>query len=120
MTYETQIVKGKKHKNNNYIMRDCKGCAECCLSLTENNKFLIPLTKADAARLRKNPIFQDLQKKKIIWISKGTYDYFYPYDLIANKLCPFLDLDLKICNIYPDRPSNCKSFFCEEFENTPD
>jgi Fe-S-cluster containining protein len=82
--------------------------------LTTNNKFLIPITKEDAKMLRKNPIFQDIEKNHKVGIKKATFDPFYPYELVAKGLCPFLDKKEKICVIYEDRPSGCRSFLCYE------
>ena len=90
----------------------CTKCAHCCISLTENGQFCVPLTKEDAHRIRKNSIYQDFKGKNIINIVKGISDPYYPYDMVANGLCPFLDTAIMQCKIYPDRPSNCASFTC--------
>lgn len=90
----------------------CTKCAECCLSLTEDGIFTIPLTKKDAKRIKKNEVFRNLNKKKKVKIIKGTYDIFYPFDLYAEGPCPFLTTDTKKCTIYFDRPSNCIKFKC--------
>lgn len=95
-------------------VRNCIGCAECCISLTEKGKFLIPLTKEDAQILRKNEMYQRLRKNGKITIKKGEFDPYYPYDLVAKGLCPFLDPARKFCNIYPDRPTGCRKFECQD------
>ena len=107
MNLKTGLIKPKVE-----TFDECTKCGECCLSLTENNIFTIPLTRKDARRLKSNAKFKELREAGKIEITKGNYDPFYPYDLVAEGYCPFLNLEIKRCIIYEDRPSNCREFTC--------
>jgi Fe-S-cluster containining protein len=96
-------------------MGDCKKCAQCCYTLTDKGVFTIPLTSNDATILKKNSIFQSLEKQKILKITNGNYDPYYKFDLVAKGTCPFLDQTVNRCIIYEDRPSNCRSFECFDY-----
>lgn len=100
------------------IVLKCKGCGQCCISLTESGHFSLPLTKQDVQKLKHNKIIQNLLTSQDLRITKGNYDYYYPYDLVAEGFCPCFDQTTKRCIIYDDRPSNCKAFACSEIDPT--
>ena len=97
------------------IKENCTSCAKCCLSLTENGHFIIPISKEDCKKIKKNNVFKDMKKKGRVKIKKGKYDKFYPKELIGDGDCCFLTDVTKKCLIYEDRPNVCKQFFCDNF-----
>jgi len=92
---------------------ECIKCAQCCLSLTDNGKYSLPLTRGDARKLRKNKIYRSLLRQRTLRIQRGRFDPLYPFELRAKGPCPFLEGEnKKRCLIYVDRPSNCREFTC--------
>jgi len=69
----------------------------------------------DAKNIRALPLFKEYQKAGKIAIKKGEYDPLYPYDLVANGLCPFYDPEARLCRIYDQyRPTTCVKFQCPD------
>ena len=94
----------------------CKTCGKCCLSLTERNKFILPVRATDIPRLEQVPLYNELIKKGALKLKKGTYDYdtiTFPKQLEAKGLCPFYDKENTRCTIYEYRPSVCRNFTCD-------
>jgi Fe-S-cluster containining protein len=64
-------------------------------------------------------LFKFLKKEGKINIKKGEYDPYYPYDMVANGICPFFEEEMRVCKIYNDhRPSICMKFECSQ-QNVP-
>lgn len=95
--------------------KKCKMCGECCINLTENGKFCLPISKTDAKYLQQLPLFKKYLKAGKIVVLKGEYDLYYPFDLVADGLCPFFDPETKLCQIYSEyRPAACVKFQCPD------
>lgn len=100
-------------QNNSKTNFICNRCGKCCLSLTENGRFCVPLSKNDAKIIRSLQLYKELNREGKVKIIKGVYDPYYPYDMVAKGICPFYDEKRKECKIYFEhRPSICMNFEC--------
>jgi len=78
---------------NNTIKGQCSNCGECC------SEFL-PMTLEEVERIR-------------IYVKKHSIkNRQHIYDDGLHILCPFRNVKKKKCDIYPVRPSICRSFIC--------
>ncbi len=94
-------------------MPKCTRCGQCCISLTENGHFSLPISRQDARKISKLAKFNEYKASGKIAIVKSNFDVLYDLELSAEGLCPFLDMATKSCEIYNlMRPESCIKFQC--------
>ena len=70
----------------------CKGCGECCSEFLPVTRIEIQVIKQYIAKNGIQPVYQPV-------------------------MCPFLDLDTKLCKVYPVRPYICRKYDCRKHES---
>lgn len=74
----------------------CNRCGKCCSNI-------LMLSQKEISKIKKYMVDNDIEV-----INHNTI-----LSKEDSKVCPFLNND-KLCNIYPVRPSICRSFNCDK------
>lgn len=113
---EQPIEKKPEEKETAKFKFECTKCGACC-----QNRTSIPITFTDLARWTKQGSFiqiilPHLELQSMSEIDELSKIAIIPYitmkdvDENGKGICPFYDVDNKICNIYFTMPIFCKTF----------
>ncbi len=97
---------------------DAKACKDCGGGCCVGESGYIWVTPAEIKALSKN-LNLDSDEFVTRYLSKIGYRYsLKEIEFLEGFRCVFFDIDKKMCSVYEDRPTQCRTFpFWDHFKN---